>query len=147
MVISPVINGFGALFFLLSAMVYKYLYIWVMDQPADSDTGGLFFPKAITHVFVGIYIQEVCLCTLFFLARDTKDNVSALPQAILMIILIVCTVSVLFSAMYMLMGIGCGALCSHRIVWTSDECATARSCASVLWDAEGSRTRRQPDRG
>jgi hypothetical protein len=70
MVISPVINGFGACFFLFAALVYKYLFIWVYDQPPGSDTGGLFFPKAITHVFVGMYIQEVCLCALFFLARD-----------------------------------------------------------------------------
>jgi len=92
-VISPVINGFGAAFFVLSALVYKYLFIWVYDQPPESDTGGVFFPKAIAHVFVGMYIQEICLCALFFLARDVDDKVSAIPQGVLMIILIVCTVS------------------------------------------------------
>lgn len=92
-VISPIISGFGACFFLLSAQAWKYLFIWVQDQPSSKDTGGAFFPKAITHVFVGIYIQEVCLCALFFLARDQNGNVAALPQAILMIVLIVCTVS------------------------------------------------------
>lgn len=91
-VISPIISGFGACFFLLSAQVWKYLFIWVQDQPSSKDTGGAFFPKAITHVFVGIYIQEICLCALFFLARDQNGNVAALPQAILMIVLIVCTV-------------------------------------------------------
>jgi hypothetical protein len=91
-VISPIISGFGACFFLLSSQVWKYLFIWVQDQPSSRDTGGAFFPKAITHVFVGIYIQEVCLCALFFLARDQNGNVAALPQAILMIVLIVCTV-------------------------------------------------------
>ncbi len=93
MIISPIINGFGACFCLLAYFVYKYLYMWVMDQPPSQDTGGLFFPKAITQIFVGFYIQEVCLCTLFFLARDENNKVSALPQAILMIILIVITVS------------------------------------------------------
>ena len=92
-VISPVINGFGAAFFVLSALVYKYLFIWVYDQPSEADTGGLFFPKAVTHVFVGIYIQEVCLCALFFLARNADDKVSAIPQGALMVVLILLTVS------------------------------------------------------
>ena len=92
-VISPVINGFGAAFFVLSALVYKYLFIWVYDQPPESDTGGMFFPKAITHVFVGIYIQEVCMCALFFLARNSDGKVSAIPQGALMVVLLVLTVS------------------------------------------------------
>lgn len=92
MVISPVINGFGALFFLLAALVWKYIFIWVQDEPAAKDTGGSFFPKAITHVFVGIYIQEVCLCALFFLPKG-DSGLKTLPQAILMIVLIVLTVS------------------------------------------------------
>lgn len=93
MVISPVINGFGAMFFLLSALIYKYLWTWVWDQPKSMDTGGRFFPKAIHHLFVGMYIQEVCLCALFFLARNEEEKVSAIPQAALMIVLIVITVS------------------------------------------------------
>ncbi|KLT42385.1 DUF221-domain-containing protein [Cutaneotrichosporon oleaginosum] len=91
MIISPVINGFGACFCMLAYFVYKYLYMWVMDLPPSADTGGLFFPKAITQIFIGFYIQEVCLCALFFLARNEQNKVSALPQAILMIILIVLT--------------------------------------------------------
>ncbi|KAK4689955.1 calcium permeable stress-gated cation channel, partial [Tremellales sp. Uapishka_1] len=85
MVISPVINGFGAMFFVLSAIIYKYLFIWVDDQPVEADTGGLFFPKAVTHLFVGMYIQEIALCALFFLARDENNKVSAIPQGALMV--------------------------------------------------------------
>jgi hypothetical protein len=114
MIISPVINGFATAAFFLSYIVNKYLYTWVVsdtganrpdhaeadsplsdqiDQPPHSDTGGLFFPKAITHLFVGLYIQQIALCTLFFLARNTAGKVSALPQAILMVILCCITVS------------------------------------------------------
>lgn len=99
MIISPIINGFGACFCVLAYLVWKYLYLYVMDLPPSADTGGLFFPKAITHIFVGFYIQEICLVTLFFLARDEAGRVSALPQAILMIIQIVITVSC--SAIYL----------------------------------------------
>ncbi|WVN89028.1 uncharacterized protein L203_104244 [Cryptococcus depauperatus CBS 7841] len=75
-VISPIINGFGAAFFLFATLVYKYLFIWVIDQPPSSDTGGLFFPKAITHVFV---------------ARNEQEKASAIPQGVLMIVLVACT--------------------------------------------------------
>lgn len=40
-----------------------------------------------------MYIQEVCLCALFFLRRDQNQKVAAIPQAVLMIVLIVITVS------------------------------------------------------
>lgn len=93
MVISPIINGFGAMFFLTSFIVYKYLYTWVLDQPKSTDTGGRFFPKAINHVFVGMYVQEVCLCALFFLARDAQGRASCIAQGALMVVLIVITVS------------------------------------------------------
>ena len=51
-------NGFAAIFFAIAAVVYKYLFIYVLDQPASSDTGGAFLPIAIGHVFVGLYVQE-----------------------------------------------------------------------------------------
>lgn len=96
MIISPVINGFGAVFAIVSYWVYKYQYIWVMFQRPSEDTGGLFFPKAVSQVFVGLYIQEICLCALFFLARDENQHVSAVPQGALMVVLIAATASVHF---------------------------------------------------
>ncbi|WRT66942.1 uncharacterized protein IL334_003907 [Kwoniella shivajii] len=97
MVISPIINGFGAAFFLFAYLVYKYLFIWAHDQPPETDTGGLFFPKAVTHLFVGMYIQEVCMAALFFLARNDDQKASAIPQGALMIVLIACTVAFHFT--------------------------------------------------
>ncbi|WVN85988.1 uncharacterized protein L203_101146 [Cryptococcus depauperatus CBS 7841] len=91
-VISPIINGLGAAFFLFASVVYKFHYIWVIDQPPSSDTGGLFFPKAITHLFVGMYVQEICMTALFFLARNEHGKPSALPQGALMIVLMICTI-------------------------------------------------------
>jgi len=93
-IISPIINGlaFGAFF--LFYFLYKYLFTWVNDQPRSSDTGGLFFPKAIQHLFVGLYVQQLCLCALFFLAQNSNDAPSAIPEGALMIVLIVFTVSI-----------------------------------------------------
>jgi calcium permeable stress-gated cation channel len=93
-IISPVINGLAFAAFLLFYLLYKYLFTWVNDQPKSSETGGLFFPKALQHIFVGLYVQQVCLCALFFLAQNENQKPSALPEGALMIILIVFTVSI-----------------------------------------------------
>ncbi|KAF5356746.1 hypothetical protein D9756_006681 [Leucocoprinus leucothites] len=83
-IISPLINGLAFATFFAFYQLYKYLFLWVYDQKPSSDTGGLFFPKAIQHLFVGLYIEEICLCGLFFLYR-------AIPHGILMVILIAVT--------------------------------------------------------
>lgn len=53
----------------------------VLDQPAFMETGGMFFPQAINQMFVGLYIEELCLCGLFFLkgANDGGDKAAAFP--------------------------------------------------------------------
>ena len=91
-VISPIINGFACVTFFLLYMLHKYLFTWVNDHPPSSDTGGLFIPKAIHHVFVGLYVQQICLCTLFFLPLGDNDKPSAIPEGASMVLLIVFTV-------------------------------------------------------
>ncbi|KAI0035439.1 hypothetical protein K488DRAFT_76589 [Vararia minispora EC-137] len=91
MIISPIINGLAWATFVLFYFLYKYLYIWVNDEPSSNDTGGLFFPKGLRAIFVGLYIQQICLCALFFLARDANDKASSIPQGALMVVLIIFT--------------------------------------------------------
>ncbi|KAG6840700.1 hypothetical protein C0991_005003 [Blastosporella zonata] len=91
-IISPIINGLACATFFAFYMLYKYLFLWQYGQPSTSDTGGLFFPKAIQHIFVGLYVQQVCLAALFFLARNENHKASAVPQGALMVVLIVFTV-------------------------------------------------------
>ncbi|PPQ67349.1 hypothetical protein CVT24_011532, partial [Panaeolus cyanescens] len=90
-IISPIINGLACFTFFLFYQLYKYLFLYVYDQPSTQDTGGLFYPKAIQHVFVGLYIQQICLCALFFIARDQNNEPSSIPQGALMVVLIVIT--------------------------------------------------------
>jgi len=71
--------------------VWKYLFTWQLDQPPASETGGLFFPKAMQHVFVGMYVQQVCLAALFFLAQDENGRPSSIPMGALMVVLIFLT--------------------------------------------------------
>ncbi|KAG6831418.1 hypothetical protein H0H87_005239 [Tephrocybe sp. NHM501043] len=90
-IISPIINGLACATFFAFYMLYKYLFLWQYGQPSTSDTGGLFFPKAIQHIFVGLYVQQVCLAALFFLARNQDRKASAVPEGALMVVLIVLT--------------------------------------------------------
>jgi len=48
----------------------------------------LFFPKAMQHVFVGLYVQQVCMAALFFLAQDEHGRPSSIPMGVLMVVLI-----------------------------------------------------------
>lgn len=79
----------------LKLIVYlfvQYLFLLVIDNPPANETGGRFYPKALTHIFVGLYIEQICLAGLFFLAQDTNGNQSAIPQGAIMVVLIVITV-------------------------------------------------------
>ena len=89
-VISPIINGLAFATFCLFYLLYKYLFLWVYQE--GTDTGGLFFPKAIQHLFVGLYVEQVCLAALFFLSQGKNGHPGAIPEGALMIVLIIFTV-------------------------------------------------------
>ena len=92
-IIAPIINGFACATFYMFYQLYKYLFLYVYQQPATTDTGGLFYPKAFQHVLVGLYVQQLCLCALFFLSTDSNGNHSSIPEGALTVVLIVITVS------------------------------------------------------
>jgi len=102
-IISPIINGLACVAFFLFYCLYKYLFLYQLNMPPSSDTGGLFFPKAIQHVFVGLYVQQICLCALFFLAQNDQGKASAVPEGALMVVLIIFTVR-LFIYMWLIVG-------------------------------------------
>lgn len=92
-IISPIINGLAWVTFYFFYQLWKYQFLWQLEQPTNRETGGLFFPKAIHHVFVGMYIMQICLAALFFLAENTQKKPSAIPEGALMVALIAFTVS------------------------------------------------------
>ena len=95
-IIAPIINGFACATFFMFYQLYKYLFLYVYQQPTTTDTGGLFYPKAYQHVLVGLYVQQICLCALFFLATDSNGHHKSVPEGALMVVLIVITVSLGF---------------------------------------------------
>ncbi|KAJ8075602.1 phosphate metabolism protein 7 [Marasmius tenuissimus] len=84
-IISPIINGLACFTFFAFYMLYKFLFLYVYQQDVTTDTGGLFFPKAIQHVFVGLYIQQLCLAALFFLAGGTAGIVIGALTVVLIV--------------------------------------------------------------
>ncbi|CAE6462438.1 unnamed protein product [Rhizoctonia solani] len=90
-VIAPVISGLALLAFALYYIAWKFLFLWVYDQPEPQETGGLYFPLIVSNLFVGLYIEQLCLAGLFFL--DARQTIS-LVLGIFMIILLVITIGV-----------------------------------------------------
>ncbi|CBQ72876.1 conserved hypothetical protein [Sporisorium reilianum SRZ2] len=96
-VIAPIINGFVVFTFLLFFLGYKYLFLYVYGTKPASETSGLFFGKAIRHLFAGLYVEMVMLTAIFFLAQSEDANggnkkQSAIPEGAFMVILIVIVV-------------------------------------------------------
>lgn len=69
MIVLVAMVAFGLLY-----GAYKYILGWCADQPDELESGGLFYPKVLTTVIVSLYIEEVCLMGLFFLATDQNDK-------------------------------------------------------------------------
>ena len=89
-IIAPLILVFMIIIFALFWIVYRYNVLYVYQF--RNDTGGLLFPTAVNQLFVGLYVMELCLVGLFFIATDVAGNVVCFPQAIIMIVALLFTV-------------------------------------------------------
>ena len=93
-VISPLILIFNIVAFGAFWIVYRYNTLYVTKF--RHDTGGLLFPKAINHLFTGLYVMELCLVGLFFLVQEADKDGHAYGtpckgQAIIMIVVLIFT--------------------------------------------------------
>ncbi|KAI0340297.1 DUF221-domain-containing protein [Trametopsis cervina] len=89
-VLSPIINALATVSFLLFFFSWKFLLTWVFDQPDELETGGKYFPLAISFLFVGMYIEQFCLAALFFLSLSR--NTIFIAEGILMVVLLGLTI-------------------------------------------------------
>jgi hypothetical protein len=55
------------------------------------DTHGLLFNNALSQLFAGIYVLEITLIGLFFLVRNSDNQLAGTPQAIIMIVALALT--------------------------------------------------------
>ncbi|KAF4124850.1 calcium permeable stress-gated cation channel [Geosmithia morbida] len=71
--IAPLILAFAGLGMGFTHIVWRYNLIYVYE--ADMDSKGLFYPRALNHLIVGLYLAEICLIGLFFLNGATGPGV------------------------------------------------------------------------
>jgi hypothetical protein len=62
-IISPIIIPFQVLIISLFWITYSGSSILLTEQ----DGGGLFYPKALKHLLIGLCMMQVCLIALFLL--------------------------------------------------------------------------------
>ncbi|ESK88187.1 duf221 family protein [Moniliophthora roreri MCA 2997] len=94
-VLNPLINPLACVSYGMFYIAYKLLFVQVMDQPDAAETAGLYFPMAISNLFVGLYIQQISLAALFFArASSPIARVPALVQGAMMLVLLGVTVLV-----------------------------------------------------
>ncbi|KAK0463530.1 DUF221 family protein [Desarmillaria tabescens] len=92
-VLNPLINVMALLSYVMFYLAFKFLCTQVFDQPDQSETGGLYFPMAVSNLFVGLYIQQICLACLFFL-KVSITRTSSIIEGAFMIILVAITACV-----------------------------------------------------
>lgn len=80
--IAPLVLVFAAVGMWFTHIVWRYNLIFVLD--ADIDSKGLFYPRALMHIVVGLYLAEICLVGLFLINGATGP-------AVLIILLLVVT--------------------------------------------------------
>ena len=94
-IIAPFVLLISGIAFYLFYIAYIYNLFYVIDFP--NDTGGLSFPIAVYQSFSGVYLMEIMLAGLFFLAQDEFGNQSAVVEGVFMCVLILITVGVQLS--------------------------------------------------
>lgn len=87
-VIAPLVLGFAAIGLFLFYFAYRYNMMFVSN--ASIDTKGLVYPRALGHMFIGLYIAEVCLVGYFAIQSGT--SVGSVGPLILMILMLIFTV-------------------------------------------------------
>ncbi|VVT58971.1 uncharacterized protein SAPINGB_P006476 [Magnusiomyces paraingens] len=66
-IISPILLGFSGVAFLLLYLAYLHNLIFTV-QPSDGR--GIYYPRALSQTFTGLYLGEVCLLGLFVVAKS-----------------------------------------------------------------------------
>ncbi|KAH8896663.1 DUF221-domain-containing protein [Thozetella sp. PMI_491] len=88
--IAPLILIFSGLG--MGCIYVAYRYNLVYSYTPEPDSEGLLYPRALTHLIVGIYMAQVCLIGLFALQISLP-----LPALFLMVVFLVFTIIVHFS--------------------------------------------------
>jgi hypothetical protein len=89
-IVAPLIALFAIITFSLLWVAHRYNMLYVTRF--KTDTGGVLYPRAINQTFTGLYVMELCLIGLFFLAEDETGKNVCFPQGIIMVIALIFTI-------------------------------------------------------
>ncbi|KAL2175646.1 uncharacterized protein P884DRAFT_271310 [Thermothelomyces heterothallicus CBS 202.75] len=89
-IVAPLIAIFAIITFSLLWVAHRYNMLYVTRF--KTDTGGVLYPRAINQTFTGLYVMELCLIGLFFLAEDETGRNVCFPQGIIMIAALILTI-------------------------------------------------------
>ncbi|RYC80664.1 hypothetical protein BFJ63_vAg16453 [Fusarium oxysporum f. sp. narcissi] len=87
---SPLISTFAILLFGLLWITQRYTILYIYQ--AEYDAGGVLYPRAINQTFTGLYVMELCLAGLFFIAKDERGRAACTVHGIIMVLVLVGTV-------------------------------------------------------
>ena len=87
--VAPLVLGFAAIGLYLFYLAYRYNLLYVYHQHID--TKGRVYPRALQHVFVGLYVAELVLIGLFGIGTGSGE-LGSLIALIAMLVLLVFTV-------------------------------------------------------
>jgi hypothetical protein len=86
-VIAPVTQPFVLFYFIFYYVVYRYQFLYVYDQPDETEMGGRAFPVIVSHIFSTLYISEVTMIGIFLLKQ------SIAPPILLLILLLITVIA------------------------------------------------------
>ncbi|KAL2141895.1 hypothetical protein VTI28DRAFT_1828 [Corynascus sepedonium] len=89
-IVAPLIAIFAIITFSLLWVAHRYNMLYVTRF--KTDTGGVLYPRAINQTFTGLYVMELCLIGLFFLAEDETGTNVCFPQGIIMVVALILTI-------------------------------------------------------
>ncbi|KAH6631841.1 hypothetical protein F5144DRAFT_511708 [Chaetomium tenue] len=89
-IVAPLISLFAIITFSLLWVAHRYNMLYVTRF--KTDTGGVLYPRAINQTFTGLYVMELCLIGLFFIAEDETGKNVCFPQGIVMVVALILTI-------------------------------------------------------
>ncbi|KAL1842059.1 hypothetical protein VTJ49DRAFT_6129 [Mycothermus thermophilus] len=89
-IVAPLISLFAIITWSMLWVAHRHNMLYVTRF--RTDTGGVLYPRAINQTFVGLYVMELLLIGLFFLAEDEKGGRACFWQGIIMIVAFIATV-------------------------------------------------------
>lgn len=82
--ISPAVSVFMILILLLMLLYYKHALHYMYSHVNDSETNGRMYPRALFHLYSGIYCLECCMIGIFVSLENQAGDCPMKFQALMM---------------------------------------------------------------